>query len=209
MRQFAFLLVTVGLILAAPTSGLSQGPDDPTADGKAPGPETPSDRSREQVEQYESLRKELATALTGATLVGHFTVDDDLSDKPLKPDRYTISQVTPVKDDHFLFVYVHQGIPIPLTLKVLWAGDTPVLTLDEFTIAGMGTFSARLMFRLKSDRYAGTWQHGEKGGLMFGRIERAKPRQAPAPAADSSPAVPAPQNNRPGSDDRPGSDEKN
>ena len=57
-------------------------------------------------------------------------------------------------------------------MKVLWAGKTAVLTLEEFTIAGMGTYSARLMFH--GNRYAGTWQHGKAGGLMFGKIETAE-----------------------------------
>jgi hypothetical protein len=129
--------------------------------------------------------------LTGATLFGNFTVDADGVVDParlLKPDRYELATVNKVKDDIWLFIYVHEGVPIPLTMKVLWAGTTPVLTLDEFTIAGMGTFSARLMFH--DNRYAGTWQHGDKGGLMFGKIETVEskrqrsaidPRQVPPP----------------------------
>ncbi|MFT5322690.1 MAG: hypothetical protein ACI8P0_000531 [Planctomycetaceae bacterium] len=113
--------------------------------------------------------------LSGATLVGNFTTDSDQPVDPsqlLRPDRYELATVNKIKDDFWLFVYVHKGVPIPLSMKVLWAGKTPVLTLDEFTIAGMGTFSARLMFH--GDRYAGTWQHGKVGGLMFGKIETAK-----------------------------------
>jgi len=118
---------------------------------------------------------DFSTLLSGATLVGNFTTDSDQPVDPsqlLRPDRYELATVNKVKDDFWLFVYVHKGVPIPLTMKVLWAGKTPVLTLDEFTIAGMGTFSARLMFH--GDRYAGTWQHGKVGGLMFGKIETAK-----------------------------------
>jgi len=136
--------------------------------------------------------------LTGATLVGNFTIDKDGPVDPtklLKPDRYELATVNKVKDDFWLFVYVHKGVPIPLTMKVLWAGKTPVLTLDEFTIAGMGTYSARLMFH--GDRYAGTWQHGATGGLMFGKIETAEYKQKKAtlpakkvvPPEDAKPAA--------------------
>jgi hypothetical protein len=113
--------------------------------------------------------------LSGATLVGNFTTDSDQPVDPsqlLRPDRYELATVNKIKDDFWMFIYIHKGVPIPLSMKVLWAGKTPVLTLDEFTIAGMGTFSARLMFH--GDRYAGTWQHGKVGGLMFGKIETAK-----------------------------------
>lgn len=126
-------------------------------------------------EGRQAAEADFSKLLTGATLVGSFTTDSDQPIDPsklLRPDRYELATVNKVKDDIWLFVYVHKGVPIPLTMKVLWAGKTPVLTLDEFTIAGMGTFSARLMFH--GDRYAGTWQHGKVGGLMFGKIETAE-----------------------------------
>lgn len=195
MKTSVFLLLAGGLLLGSSTAVLAQDATSPATD-KAPQADK-SAAKKEAGQNRDKLRKALSEALTGATLVGYFTVDGDAADKPPKPDRYTLTSVTPGKGDYFTFLYMHQGLPIPLSLKVLWAGDTPVLTLEEFTIAGMGTFSARLMFRLKHDRYAGTWQHGKTGGLMFGRIERAKkpePKPAdakseknpPAPKADSA-----------------------
>lgn len=124
--------------------------------------------------------KAFTKQLSGSSLVGQFTVDDAPAEKSLKPDRYQIATVNHVSGDTYLFVYLHKGVPIPLSLTVLWAGKTPVITLDDFTIAGMGTFSARVMFH--GDRYAGTWQHGKKGGLMFGKIEKPK-----KPDTDSAP----------------------
>ena len=62
---------------------------------------------------------------------------------------------------------VDATVPVPVVVK--WAGSTPVITLDEITLPGMGTFSARVLFH--SNRYAGTWQHDQVGGLMFGRVE--------------------------------------
>ena len=167
-------------------------------------PETSQPAHAKQEQQDAESARQTAEAdfsklLTGATLVGNFTTDSDEPVDParlLRPDRYELATVNKVKDDFWLFVYVHKGVPIPLTMKVLWAGKTPVLTLDEFTIAGMGTFSARLMFH--GDRYAGTWQHGKVGGLMFGKIESAEfkrdrlanpPRQATPPKqSDPAPA---------------------
>lgn len=119
-----------------------------------------------------AAEKAFQTLLSGATLVGNFTVNGaekiDAA-KLLNPDRYELYMISKAKGDYWQFIYDHKGIPIPLQIKVLWAGTTPILTLDEFTIAGMGTFSARLMFH--DNQYAGTWRHGKKHGLMFGKIE--------------------------------------
>ena len=191
MKTSVFLLVAGGLLLGSSTAVLAQDAKSLAADkdlqADKPAAEEAARPNREE------LRQAFSEALTGATLVGYFTVDGDPAEKPPKPDRYTLTSVTPGKGDYFTFVYVHQGIPIPLSLKVLWAGDTPVLTLEEFTIAGMGTFSTRLMFRLKHDRYAGTWQHGKAGGLMFGRIERAKKPEAKSVNAKSEKNPPPPK----------------
>jgi hypothetical protein len=40
---------------------------------------------------------------------------------------------------------------------------------DVTSLPGLGTFTVRLFFY--NDRYAGSWQHGERGGYMSGRIE--------------------------------------
>jgi len=167
----------------------------------APGVETPAQPGAapaltpEQLAARQAqLEMQFAQQMSGATLAGFFTTDSTPDDAPLRPDRYQMAAVTKVAGDHWLFVYSHKGVPIPLTLKVLWAGDTPVLTLDDFTIAGMGTFSGRIMFHLQSNRYAGTWQHGKQGGLMFGRIEpvtKPEATPAPAPAKQPEPATPA------------------
>jgi hypothetical protein len=62
---------------------------------------------------------------------------------------------------------------LPVTVPLLWAGETPMVSLTNASIPGLGEgFSARVLFH--EDRYAGTWQHGKVGGHMFGRIEKAK-----------------------------------
>lgn len=138
------------------------------------------------VARTEAIKK-FTKQLSGSTLVGQFTVDDAPAAKAMKPDRYQIATVNHVSGDTYLFVYLHKGVPIPLSLKVKWAGNTPVIVLDDFTIAGMGTFSSRVMFH--GNRYAGTWQHGKKGGLMFGKIEK--------PKAPTKPAAPKPTPSKP------------
>ena len=61
-------------------------------------------------------------------------------------------------------------VDIPIVIKVYWADDTPVMSLTDLTIPGLGTFTSRVMFH--GDRYVGTWQHGDKGGHMWGTVEK-------------------------------------
>jgi hypothetical protein len=126
-----------------------------------------------------TLEKEFSEKLTGAALVGAFTVDGQTSDKPPHTERYELESVTKATGDLWIFVarMKHGGgeVKIPLTIKVLWAGDTPMISLTDFEIPAMGTFTARVFFY--GDRYAGTWQHGPVGGHMFGKIEKGKPAE--------------------------------
>jgi hypothetical protein len=110
--------------------------------------------------------------LTGAKLVGMFTIDDQPLDK-LHEEQYEIEKVEKQDDGDWWVVtarikYGDKDLKVPVPLEVKWAGKTPVLTLDNVTIPGFGTFSSRVV--LSGDRYAGTWQHDAKGGHLFGKI---------------------------------------
>ena len=66
--------------------------------------------------------------------------------------------------------YGSHDVTIPLPLRVVWAGDTPIITLDKMPILGIGSFTARVM--IFNDQYAGMWDGGNHGGLMFGKITK-------------------------------------
>ncbi len=68
--------------------------------------------------------------------------------------------------------YGDKDTTIPMPLEIKWAGDTPIITLTNLTIPGLGTFTSRVL--IYDNRYAGTWQHGKAGGNLFGRIEKIK-----------------------------------
>ena len=68
-----------------------------------------------------------------------------------------------------------------VTLPVRWAGDTPMIQMTNQKIL-MGTFTVRIMFY--GNHYAGTWDAGDHGGLMWGRIERADAAAKPPGAGD-------------------------
>lgn len=145
----------------------------PFADSVAHADELQSDAaSREQ---------RIAEYLSGAKFVGRYTMDRDDS-AAAKPESYTISKVEklPEPDLYRLTSRIQYGetdTEVPIDLKILWSGNTPVITLDNLWIPGMGTFSSRVL--IHEGRYSGTWSHGEKGGHLFGRIE--KPESQPEP----------------------------
>ena len=186
-----FQLITICLALLV-SSALVFAQDDAAkadTDAKAAAEKTAAEKTAAEKKAADARTKAIrkfTKHLSGSALVGQFTVDDAPAGKAMKPDRYQIATVNHVSGDTYLFVYLHKGVPIPLSLKVLWAGNTPVIVLDDFTIVGMGTFSSRVMFH--GDRYAGTWQHGKTGGLMFGKIE--KPKKPAAPGEAKPPAKP-------------------
>ncbi len=129
------------------------------------------------------LEQEFAEQMSGATLAGRFTMGSLKPDaeakspqRPLKEDRYTLGKVEKLKGDTWLIEtriqYGDHDLTVPLMLQVKWAGDTPVITLTDLTIPGLGTFTSRVL--VYRGQYAGTWQHGDRGGELFGKIEPAK-----------------------------------
>jgi hypothetical protein len=133
----------------------------------------------------EKRSSQFSELMQNCTLVGSFTTDGQNAAPP-KPERYEIESAVPAADDLWVFTvrikYGKLDTRLPVTVPLKWAGDTPMVTLTNASIPGLGDgFSARVLFY--EDRYAGTWQHGPVGGHMFGKIERAKPAaENPQPA---------------------------
>ena len=64
--------------------------------------------------------------------------------------------------------YGGKDVTLPIPLPIRWAGDTPIVVVDNVTLPGFGTVSARVMFF--DDHYAGYWKHGDHSGHLFGVI---------------------------------------
>lgn len=122
----------------------------------------------------EELEKQFSERMEGTVLIGSFTIDGKEDQTP-KAERYEIDSVKKFRDDYWIFTarikYGKNDVKVPITVKVLWAGDTPMVSLTDLTIPGLGTFTSRVLFY--EDRYAGTWQHGKVGGHLFGKIQKA------------------------------------
>ena len=115
------------------------------------------------------LEKQFQESLTGVTLVGRFSIGDRPN---LSEEKYTIEKISKIKDGLWLFQarvqYGKRDVTVPMPLRVEWAGDTPMVTLTDLTIPGLGTYTARVLFY--RGQYAGTWSGKKAGGHLFGKI---------------------------------------
>jgi hypothetical protein len=118
-----------------------------------------------------AVERAFADGMRNATLVGTFTVAGQ--EGTATQERYEIAGVDKVGEDLWRFhakMTCCGPVSLPVVVPMRFIGDTPVIMMTDHSLPGIGTFSVRLFFY--GDRYAGTWQHGQTGGHMSGRIER-------------------------------------
>lgn len=179
LRRKRFLSIAIGLALAASVAVAQDTPqqESATLESTEPG-ETIVQADREA---------RLAKLLTGATLQGYFTLTgDQQAEGPPKllGERYDLIEVRKLDEEgNWLFKarirYGDHDVTLPMTLPVEWAGDTPVVVVDNVGFPGLGSYSARVLFH--EHHYAGHWNSANHGGHLFGVIEKSR-RQPPAPA---------------------------
>jgi hypothetical protein len=165
--------------------------EQPVGEKSAAKPKAATDSPDRQAKFEAALSK----MLSGATLEGSFTSTGAGSDpSKLAREKYTLGEVKKLAGEMWQFPariqYGGKDITLPIILPIRWAGDTPVVTVDDLPLPGFGTVSARVMFF--EGHYAGYWKHGEHGGNMFGVIRAAdgkseKPKSA-APSGGNLPA---------------------
>ncbi len=147
------------------------------------------------IEELSERERAFAERMQSVDLVGHFTIEGlDRIEGPdevegaedvrpdRNPERYEIASVAKLEGegDRWRFdvrvVYMKVDVTLPVVVPIVWAGDTPMVSITDFAIPGLGEqFGARVLFH--AERYAGTWDHGPYGGLMYGVIEPASARE--------------------------------
>ena len=141
------------------------------------------------LEELSERERRFAETMQNVDMVGHFTIEnvpglDEVEGvrRDRNPERYEIASVSKLKGegDRWRFdvrvVYMTVDVTLPVVVPIVWAGDTPMVSITDFEIPGLGDqFGARVMFY--DERYAGTWNHGPYGGLMYGVIEPAASRE--------------------------------
>ena len=128
--------------------------------------------SKKEATAQDELDRKFEEMMKGVTLVGRSTRLSD--DEVVGEEKYVIEGVSKMAGDTWLFrarlQYGGRDLPVPLPVTIKWAGDTPVITLTDLSIPGMGTYTARVL--LYRDQYAGTWSGKKGGGQIFGKIVR-------------------------------------
>lgn len=129
------------------------------------------DPPAEAVPDRETLIQEFEQSMSGASLVGYFTINGAEQQKGLKEESYHLKSVKKLKHGDFWqfeWQYGKEGKTLSLPLEIKWAGDTPVITLTNVLVPGMGKFTARVLFY--NHEYAGTWSAADHGGRIFGKV---------------------------------------
>jgi hypothetical protein len=176
-------LLIVAVFVTSRFSGRGAQADEPKAAAPSESRSTqdklsPSQNDSSKLPSQTELEKKFQDTLSGTTLQGHFTSNRDESGALPKEEKYTIQSLTKMQGDIWLFTariqYGNHDVALPLPLRVVWAGDTPVITLDKMPVPGFGSFTARVM--IFDNKYAGMWDGGDHGGLLFGKIVKETPK---------------------------------
>lgn len=137
---------------------------------------------QEEAEAKKSERAELEQrfreSLAGVVLKGTWRMTTDLKGKsPLsepKEEKYSITNVEKIDGDKWVInariQFADKDVTIPVPVRVVWAEDTPIITINELTMPMLGTYSARVM--VYRGYYCGTWFGPNYGGVMSGEITR-------------------------------------
>ena len=188
LRTQSLLVFVVIVLLAAANISIAEETTAVPPQEKSAKPAAASDAADRQAK----LEAGLSKMLSGATLEGSFTVSGPAGDaSKLAREKYTLGEVKKVAGDVWLFParieYGGKDVTIPIPLPVRWAGDTPVVVVDEVALPGFGTVSARVLFF--DGHYVGYWKHGTHSGNLFGEIrpKGEKPEQ-PKPSGSNPPA---------------------
>ena len=152
-----------------------------TCAAEQPAGEKPAAKQKvvdDSPDRHAKLESALSKMLSGATLEGSFTSTGAGSDpSKLSREKYTLGEVKKLTGDMWQFPariqYGGKDITLPIILPIRWAGDTPIVAVDDLPLPGFGTVSARVMFF--EGHYAGYWKHGDHGGNMFGVINSVPP----------------------------------
>jgi hypothetical protein len=122
-----------------------------------------------QTADLNPMERDFQESLTSVVFEGQSTRDG----KPgVSDDKYIIDKVVKQSADTWTF---HVRVPmkgqlvaVPFPIQIKWAGDTPVITITDQALPGMGTYTARVL--VYRGHYAGTWSGKTGGGKVFGRI---------------------------------------
>lgn len=174
MKRFTLLTITLFAMALAPLFAAEQ------AKQPAPPPLPPLqfDPTAKAADGTDLTKADKAfqKTMSGSTMIGSFIVTGRTGPGALRQERYDLRRVYKAKQGYWVFEarvrYGNFDVTVPITVRVEWAGDTPVIQVTDLAIPGLGdAFTARVL--VYRNQYAGTWAHGKVGGQMFGQVESA------------------------------------
>lgn len=138
----------------------------------------PAARSAEtaNVEAVTRSEEKLKALFTEAYLSGRWApLKEGVLGEERSGDKYQIVSITKVDGDKWTISaklkYRDQEFVIPIPVTIQFAGDAMVLMVNDFSIPGGGTYSARLLIHEKT--YSGSWKSARGGGMLYGTISNA------------------------------------
>jgi len=150
---------------------------------KEPAPE-PQKEEGKQPEKLTALEKKFVETLSGSTLSGRWRLVHDGKLGEEKEEKYTIGSVSKWGGDTWVInarvQFGDKDATLPVPVKVFWAGDTPVISVTNAGLPGLGTYTARVM--IYEGLYTGTWFGPGHGGFLTGKIEKAEKPEKEAEA---------------------------
>ncbi len=162
----SLLLVSLSLAAASPISAQEK-----IAETKTPAAST--EPAKPTVEKSaEDLEAAFVATLANVLFQGEWCLIEKGKLGESKPEQYEIIGVMKTGGDRWVvnarIQYGKVNLVAPVPIQVKWAGDTPVMIVDKFTMPGAGTYSARVM--IFENTYSGTWTAGDHGGMLHGLI---------------------------------------
>jgi hypothetical protein len=148
----------------------SEPADDKSTEGAAAAAAKPKAVQPSQ----EELEASFKTLLTKATLSGRWSpINNAQLGAEKKDNKYSIVSATKISGDQWVIrARMHYGqneMVVPVPVQVKWSGDTPVIIVNNFSVGGNQSYTARVLFF--EDSYAGSWMgSGGYGGLLYGSI---------------------------------------
>ena len=208
----AALALATPPVLAAPQDAKEQNAEPATSPKESSRKETsqterPDAESKAQREgpqrstkkTQDELEAEFKKTLTGATMTGRWRTVKDGKLSEEREEKYSVTSATKAGQNLWIILarvqYGEKDVTLPVPVTVLWAGDTPIISVTDAGLPGLGTYTARVM--IYRDLYSGTWFGPNVAGFLSGTIERT-PKEK-----DSSPVTPAPSegDTKPGDQD--------
>ncbi len=176
MLKTTSITLTILVMLCSARSQAQTETTKPTAAKTKSAPSAKSVATKTQA----ALEADLTALLKDALLVGYWQVTTDgglKGDGPLstpKPETYTVASATKLVGDRWIIAariqFAEKDVTIPVPVRIIWAEDVAIITLDSIPLPILGTYSARVMFH--NGFYSGVWYSNPKnyGGVLSGRI---------------------------------------